>query len=47
VNSDESDTHPRFSPDGRLFFFASDRGRRYSDIYYVDIDALRLDVELP
>jgi Tol biopolymer transport system component len=47
VNSDDSDTHPGFSPDGRFFFFASDRGRRYSDIYYVDVDALGLDIELP
>lgn len=47
VNSDEADTHPRFSPDGRLFFFASDRGRRYADIYYVDVAALGLDIELP
>lgn len=47
INSDESDTHPRFSPDGRHFFFSSDRGRRYADIYYVDVAGLGLEIELP
>lgn len=45
VNSGEADTHPRFSPDGRHFFFASDRGRRYADIYYVNVEALGLELD--
>jgi len=45
INSDESDGHPRFSPDGRLFFFSSDRDRRYDDIYVVSTASLGLNVE--
>lgn len=45
INSDRSDGYPSFSPDGRYFFFASDRGDRsgYYSIYYVDVEALGLD----
>jgi Tol biopolymer transport system component len=41
-NSTRSDGWPSFSPNGRHFFFASDRDRRggYYDIYYVDVAAL-------
>jgi len=45
VNSPASDGYPSFSPDGRHFFFASDRrapGSSWS-IYYVDTSALGLD----
>ncbi len=44
INSEQNDSYPSFSPDGRFFFFASDRGGRsgYYDIYYVEYDALRL-----
>jgi Tol biopolymer transport system component len=45
INSDASDGYPSFSPDGRYFFFASDRrapGSSWS-IYYVETSALDLD----
>jgi hypothetical protein len=45
VNSPASDGYPSFSPDGRYFFFASDRrapGSSWS-IYYVETSALGLD----
>jgi Tol biopolymer transport system component len=45
INSEASDGYPSFSPDGRYFFFASDRrapGSSWS-IYYVETSALRLD----
>jgi Tol biopolymer transport system component len=44
INSAHSDGWPSFSPDGRRFFFASDRGDRpgYYDIYWVDVAALGL-----
>lgn len=44
INSPANDAYPRFSPDGRLFFFASDRDDRGNDysIYYVDSAALGL-----
>lgn len=47
INSERSDGYPSFSPDGRYFFFASDRDARagiYS-IYYVDVQALGLEIE--
>ena len=40
INSSGYDGHPSFSPNGRLFFFASDRTDRFRDIYYVDVGAL-------
>jgi len=45
INSERSDGYPSFSPDGRYFFFASDRSARggYYDIYYVDYEALGLE----
>jgi hypothetical protein len=45
VNSSDSDGYPSFSPDGRLFFFASDRDdpRGHYDIFYVSVEALGLD----
>ena len=45
INSPRNEAYPSFSPDGRFFFFASDRDRRgaYYDIYYVDFEALGLD----
>ena len=49
INSERSDAYPSFSPDGRYFFFASDREGRggvYS-IYYVDVEALGLEIETP
>jgi Tol biopolymer transport system component len=44
INSVLSDGWPSFSPNGRHFFFASDRarGRGYYDVYRVDIEALGL-----
>jgi Tol biopolymer transport system component len=45
INSEASDGYPSFSPDGRYFFFASDRrapGSSWS-IYYVETSALGLD----
>jgi Tol biopolymer transport system component len=44
VNSSSSDGWPSFSPDGRFFFFASDRGRRpgFYDVYWVDSTVLGL-----
>lgn len=44
INSASNDGYPSFSPDGRYFFFASDRGARqgYYDIYYVGTAALQL-----
>jgi Tol biopolymer transport system component len=45
INSERSDGYASFSPDGRFFFFASDRGKDggYYSIYQVDIAALGLD----
>jgi hypothetical protein len=45
INSDASDGYPSFSPDGRYFFFASDRRAPTSSwsIYYVETSALGLD----
>lgn len=40
INSPDSDGHPRFSPDGRLFFFSSDRGGALEDIYVVESSQL-------
>lgn len=47
INSDGADGWPSFSPDGRHFFFASDRDARggYYDIWWVDVAALDLDGE--
>lgn len=45
INSAASDGYPSFSPDGRYFFFASDRrapGSSWS-IYYVDASALEAE----
>lgn len=44
VNSPANDGYPSFSPDGRFFFFASDRSARggYYDIWYVESDILEL-----
>lgn len=44
INSPHFDGHPSFSPDGRHFFFASDRsaGRGFHDIYVVSTEALGL-----
>ena len=46
INSARNDGWPSFSPNGRHFFFASDRNRRRGDydIYYVDVEALELRV---
>lgn len=48
INSDRNDGWPAFSPDGRHFFFASDRDRRsgFYDIYWVDSAVLGID-DLP
>jgi hypothetical protein len=45
INSEASDGYPSFSPDGRYFFFASDRRAPTSSwsIYYVETSALGLD----
>lgn len=40
INSVDGEGHPRFSPDGRLLFFSSDRGGGLEDIYVVDVSAL-------
>jgi Tol biopolymer transport system component len=44
LNSSASDGWPAFSPDGRHFFFASDRGRDpgFYDIWWVNAEALGL-----
>lgn len=45
INSPFGDGYPSFSPDGRYFFFASDRHAGNGDwsIYYVEVSALGLD----
>ena len=45
INSEASDGYPSFSPDGRYFFFASDRRAPDSSwsIYYVDASALEAE----
>jgi Tol biopolymer transport system component len=45
INSESSDGYPSFSPDGRYFFFASDRRAFGSSwtIYYVETSALGID----
>lgn len=47
INSVRSDGYPSFSPDGRFFFFASDRHTRggYYSVYYVSVAALGLPAE--
>lgn len=40
INSIDSEGHPRFSPDGRLLFFSSDRGGGFDDIYMIAVEAL-------
>ena len=45
INSPDFEGYPRFSPDGRHFFFSSDRGGRYEDIYVVSTEALGLDIQ--
>ena len=40
INSPDAEGNPAFSPDGRLFFFSSDRGGGYTDIYVVAVEAL-------
>ena len=42
INSVSNDGYPSFSPDGHLFFFASDRGNTLYDIYFVEYEALGL-----
>jgi len=44
-NSPANDGYPSFSPDGRFFFFATDRDDQsgYYDIWYVEAAALDLD----
>jgi len=44
INSPFADGYPSFSPDGRFFFFASDRdaSNGYWSIYYVEVSALGL-----
>lgn len=45
INSSRNDGWPAFSPDGRHFFFASDRDQPggFYDIYWVDTEALGLE----
>jgi dipeptidyl aminopeptidase/acylaminoacyl peptidase len=43
VNSARNDGYPSFSPDGTLFFFSSDRGEGFYDIYVVEVEALELN----
>lgn len=40
INTTDAEGHPRFSPDGRILFFSSDRGGGYNDIYMVSVEAL-------
>jgi hypothetical protein len=44
VNSAQADGYPSFSPDGRHFFFASDRNDQngWYDVFWVDVEALGL-----
>ncbi len=42
VNSPGNDGYPSFSPDGRYFFFASDREGGVYNVYYVEYEALGL-----
>jgi Tol biopolymer transport system component len=45
INSPANDGYPSFSPDGRHFFFATDRSSRggWYDIWWVDSSALGLE----
>lgn len=46
INGPAGDGYPSFSPDGRWFFFASERGAGGSwSIYYVETSALGLGIE--
>ena len=46
INSPSNEGYPSFSPDGRYFFFASDRRARSGSwsIYYVETEALGLEM---
>jgi len=46
INSPSNEGYPSFSPDGRFFFFASDRRARSGSwsIYYVETAALGLEM---
>jgi hypothetical protein len=47
LNSPGSDGYPSFSPDGRWFLFASERGEDPSwSIYYVEVEAMGLEAEV-
>ncbi|MEL6811034.1 MAG: hypothetical protein AAFP76_06845 [Bacteroidota bacterium] len=50
VNTDRNEVAPRFSPDGKYFFFSSDRGDHYDtygeplwSIYYMETQFLMID----
>ena len=43
VNSPADETHPRFSEDGSLLFFASNRGQERLSIYFVSVEAAGLE----
>lgn len=47
VNGPSDETWPRFSPDGSLLFFSSDRGARRASIYYVSVEAAGLELPVP
>lgn len=47
VNSPADEVHPRFSPDGGLLFFSSDRGASRLSIYYVRVEAAGMEPPTP
>jgi dipeptidyl aminopeptidase/acylaminoacyl peptidase len=43
INTPADESHARFSPDGSLLFFSSNRGQQRMSVYYVSVDAAGIE----